>query len=360
MTSEGWLRYYTSGFSLEIAWRVTAGEVVVLYGPSGVGKTTTLKAIAGLLRPQEGYLALGGETVFDSRTGRWVPPHHRKVGYVPQEMRLFPHLSVGDNIAFGLARWWSREERRRRVAELVEAFSLEGLEARWPWQLSGGQQQRVSLARALAPRPRLLLLDEPLVALDAELRRQVRRELRQSVASWGIPVVLVTHDQEEALALGTRVIVLAEGRVAAEGEPVAVLGRPPRLGVARLLGVENVYQGVVEERQPPDGVMTCRVNGVRVVLPLGESAPGQVVRFGVRASDVLVAVEEPRGLSARNLLLGQVLRLEPEAAGVRVELDCGLPVVAHVTPAAVKKLGLAPERRAWAVIKTSSFFLTHS
>ena len=354
--SEGRFRLRLDAFALDVAWRVGEGEVLVLFGPSGAGKTTTLRAIAGLIRPEDGVAVVGGETVFDSSAGLWMPPHLRRVGYVPQDYRLFPHLSVAQNVAFGLGKW-AAVDRRRRVKELASGLELTGLEDRRPHQLSGGQQQRVALARALAPRPRLLLLDEPFAALDPELRREVRGQVRRHLAEWGVPVILVTHDRETALALGSQALVLDDGRVAAEGVPISALGRPPSLGLASLLGVENQYEGVVVERLPALGSMACRVGSVTVTLPLGEAGEGERAAFGVRASEVIVAVEEPRGLSAQNVLPGRVLRLDPVPEGVSVQLDCGIPISALLTARSVERLGLSPGLPIWTVVKASSFAL---
>jgi molybdate transport system ATP-binding protein len=354
--SEGHIRHRLGSLALDITWRVEEGEVLVLFGPSGAGKTTTLRAIAGLFKPDEGATIVGGERVFESSAGLWKLPHQRKVGYVPQDYRLFPHLSVWQNIAFGLGAW-SKDDRRRRVEELIEGLGLRGLEQRRSHVLSGGQQQRVALARALAPRPQLLLLDEPFAALDPELRREVRGEVRRYLAEWGVPVMLVTHDRETALALGSDTIVLDEGQVVARGAPVSALGRPPSSGLASLLGVENRYEGIVVERWPILGSMTSKVGDVTVALPLGEAMEGEAVAFGVRANEVIVAVDEPRGLSAQNVLPGRVVRLDPVPEGVLAILDCGMPISALLTVQSVERLGLAPGVSAWAVIKASSVAL---
>jgi molybdate transport system ATP-binding protein len=354
--SEGHIMHRLGSLVLDIAWRVGEGELLVLFGPSGAGKTTTLRAIAGLLKPDGGTTVVGGERVFDSAAGLWKLPHRRRVGYVPQDYRLFPHLPVWQNIAFGLGAW-RNHDRRRRVEELIEGLGLRGLEQRRSPTLSGGQQQRVALARALAPRPQLLLLDEPFAALDPELRREVRGEVRRYLAERGVPVMLVTHDRETALALGSDTIVLDEGRVVARGAPVSALGRPPSSGLASLLGVENRYEGIVVERWPILGSMASRIGDVTVTLPLGEAMEGETVAFGVRANEVIVAVEEPRGLSAQNVLPGRVVRLEPVPEGVLAILDCGMPISALLTVQSVERLGLAPGVSAWAVIKASSFAL---
>ena len=215
--AKGWITCRVGDFTLETDFEVDPGQVLVLFGPSGAGKTTTLRSIAGLLRPQQGQIQLSGRLVYDSASGVWVPPHLRRVGYLTQEHNLFPHLRVSDNIAYGLS---SRRSAAAgsRVQELLETFRLGGLAQRYPWELSGGQQQRVALARALAPAPQALLLDEPFASLDAELRRALQGELRAILSRSNLPVILVTHDREEALALGDAVQVIAEGRTLSKGE----------------------------------------------------------------------------------------------------------------------------------------------
>ena len=231
----GWVRCELTNFTLETEWEAGPGEVLVLYGPSGAGKTTTLRAIAGLVRPREGHIEVGGRAVYDGEAKVWVAPHQRNVGYLTQQYNLFPHLTVGGNIRYGLSRQ-AAPEQRARVESLVGALQLEGMEGRRTWELSGGQQQRVALARALATNPAALLLDEPFSSLDAELRRAIRGEIRAILAQTNIPVILVTHDREEALALGDTVQVIDEGKTLDRGEPLRMLGQPGQGRVARLVG----------------------------------------------------------------------------------------------------------------------------
>jgi molybdate transport system ATP-binding protein len=357
MVSQGWFQASLGDFRLEVAWRVEPGEVLVLFGPSGAGKTQTLRAIAGLLRPHAGRMEVDSQTVYDSQESIWAPPHQRRVGYVPQEYRLFPHLTVSQNIAFGLkprAQAGSSPELRR----LLDAFDLSPLAGQRPHQLSGGQRQRVALARALATSPRLLLLDEPFSALDAELRRTLRTELRRRLASWNIPVVLVTHDREEALAFGHRVLVMELGSIVAEGVPLQVLGQPPTSLVARLVGVENLYQALVTAISPQNGTMLCRVGEVDLEASLADVRVGERLGLGLRSRDVILAIQRPQGLSARNILEGRVAAMEARSPGLQVEVDChGLLVRSLVTQEAAQELGLSPGNTVWVIVKASSFFL---
>lgn len=219
-------------------------ELVVLFGPSGSGKSLTLRAIAGLLRPDRGRIELPGGVVFDSARGLDLPPQARNVGYVVQELALFPHLTVAENLSFALHRW-SAADLRARTAELVEVLGLQGLEDRYPRSISGGQQQRVALGRALASRPAVLLLDEPFSALDASIRTALRREIAGLRRQLGLATLFVTHDLEDAFALADRIAVYDAGAVLQCGPRVEVFADPASVRVAELLEARNVIPGRV-------------------------------------------------------------------------------------------------------------------
>ena len=364
-SARGWVQCQVGDFHLETGWEIEPGQVLVLFGPSGAGKSTTLRAIAGLLRPVRGHVEIGGRVVYDGGAGVWVPTHKRRLGYLTQQYHLFPHLKVAANIAFGLQDRGS-PGGRDRVSELSDLLQLSGLEDRYPWELSGGQQQRVALARALAPNPEMLLLDEPFASLDAELRRNLRRELRAMLAQSPVPVMLVTHDREEALALGDSVQVIDGGRTLVTGDPLAVLGQPGLGRVARLVGVENLFNLTVQERNPRDGTMTCVGQGLRLEVPLDSHIPGGAappgggqdrVTVGIRASDIILAKEELSGSSARNRLQGQVVSVESSPPGYAVTLDCGQPLRCQITGASLEEMGIRTGQRLWAVFKASSCFL---
>jgi molybdate transport system ATP-binding protein len=236
------------GFSLDVAWGA-GDEVVALFGASGAGKTLTLQCLAGLIRPDRGRLVVKGRVFFDSERGVSLPPQERRLGYVFQGYALFPHLSVEENIAYGL-RELSRGERRRRAGAVMERLGIAALAPRRPRELSGGQQQRVALGRALAVDPEVLLLDEPLSALDAPLRRQLRDELMATVREWGTATVLVTHDLAEAFQLADRIVIYGEGRVVQAAPKSEILSRPASEQVARLMGVRNILHGTVLKATP--------------------------------------------------------------------------------------------------------------
>ena len=362
--SRGWLECRIGDFQVSLDWEVEPGRTLVLFGPSGSGKTTALRAMAGLLRPTSGRVEIRGQVVYDGAARIWVPAHRRRVGYLTQDYHLFPHLNVTRNIAYGLSAD-DRKEARDRVDELLDTFQLRGLEGRYPWELSGGQQQRVALARAISARPRLLLLDEPFSALDWELRRALRQELRATLERSPIPVVLVTHDREEALSMGDDVQVLSDGQCIARGAPVEVLGQPGQAPVARLVGVENLFRMNVVSRHPRDGTMRLAGEGEHTDFSLeapldgGAPAPGTQdrVTVGIRASDIILSLMEPAGSSARNRLPGTVARVEPRPPGYTVELDCGVPLRCQVTGASLEEMQIRPGQRLWAVFKASSCFL---
>jgi molybdate transport system ATP-binding protein len=231
------------GFTLDVAWEA-GDEVVTLFGPSGAGKTLTLQCLAGLIRPDAGRIVVNGTVFFDGGRGIDMPPQRRRLGYVFQGYALFPHLSVRDNVAYGL-RDLPAVARRRRTQEVLERLGLVDLGARRPRELSGGQQQRVALGRALAPDPALLLLDEPLSALDLPLRQALRDDLRAVLAEWHTAAVLVTHDFTEAYRLGDRIVVYENGRVIQAAPRAELLWQPASGRVAGIVGIRNVLHGTV-------------------------------------------------------------------------------------------------------------------
>jgi len=236
------------GFTLDVTWEA-GDEVVTLFGPSGAGKTLTLQCLAGLIRPDAGRIVVNGTVFFDDARGVDMPTQRRRLGYVFQGYALFPHLSVRDNVAYGL-RDLPAAARRQRTQEVLERLGLVDLGARQPRDLSGGQQQRVALGRALAPDPALLLLDEPLSALDLPLRQSLRDDLRRILAEWGTAAVLVTHDFTEAYRLGDRIVVYENGRVIQAAPRAELLWQPASERVAGIVGIRNVLRGTVLKASP--------------------------------------------------------------------------------------------------------------
>ena len=361
----GWVESRLGDFVLETSWDTERGEVLVLFGPSGAGKTSTLRAVAGLLRPDRGRIEVGGKLVYESGSRTWVPPHLRRVGYMTQQYHLFPHLTVEENIGYGL-RGRPREQARDAVGTLLDSLLLAELASRRTWELSGGQAQRVALARALATTPDVLLLDEPFSSLDGELRRQLRGEIRGILARTNIPVIMVTHDREEALALGDTVQVIDRGRTLDRGDPLRVLGQPGQGRLARLVGVENVLPMRVAARNPRDGTMECVFRegegspeeSFRLEAPISDFDEGEEVTVGLRASDVILATERLVSSSARNQALGTVTGVELRPPGYQVTLECsGVSLHCHITGTSLTEMGVHPGQELWAVFKASSCFL---
>ncbi len=278
------IEHRLNGFTLRPRFSAER-ELVVLFGHSGSGKSLTLRAIAGLLRPHRGRILIDGRPVFDAEHGVDVPPQARGVGLVVQHYALFPHLTVRENIAFGL-HGLPRRERERRVAELVALLGLAGLEARRPHELSGGQAQRVALARALAPRPRLLLLDEPFSALDSALRVTLRRELARLRRELDLTIVFVTHDLREAYNLADRIAVFDAGRVLQVDDREAVFNRPACRRVAELTEVRNIWRGVVTEVAAEH--VTVQTPRFALRAAAGPFRPGQPVNVCIRPERVIL------------------------------------------------------------------------
>jgi len=309
-------------FHLDVAFEAER-ELVVLFGPSGSGKSVTLGAIAGLRTPERGRIQIGDRVVFDAIARINLPPQRRDVGYVVQQLALFPHLDVAENIAYGLG-GLGRAERRARTSELIALLRLDGLEERMPAQLSGGQQQRVALARALARPTEALLLDEPFSALDETLRASLRSELVRLRAELNLPVVFVTHDLREAFLLGDRIAVLDGGRVLQYGPRESIFNEPATRRVAELTGVRNIFEARVSQSGVEAGGLRLRA----ATLP-GSSG---MVDVAIRSEHCnLLRHDATRplpencfiALITEDLSYGSahVLRLEPESVGVPLEVE---------------------------------------
>ncbi len=325
-------------------------SVTALLGASGCGKTTILRCLAGLERPERGWIRFGEEVWFDAERRVHLPPQRRGIGFLFQDYALFPHLTVDDNIAYGVTDV-SRRMRRRRAAEIMERFQLDGLGRRYPRQLSGGQQQRVALARVVIRRPRLLLLDEPLSSLDGPTRSEVRRELRQVLRAIGVPTVLVTHDQIEAITLADHVVVLSEGSVRQSGSVEDVFSRPEDLSVARIVGIETVVHGTVTGVD--NGLTTVSV-GETLVVVLGAGLIGDRVSLCIRGEDVILQEASKRTSGIRNQFPGQVLDVVHEGTMMRVGVDCGFRLTAVITKQTREELQLQEGSPVTALVKAAA------
>lgn len=339
-------------FRLEnISLRVHAGECHAVLGPSGSGKSTLLKAILGVLPCQSGRLRLDGKDLAG------VPVERRGLGYVPQDLALFPHLTVRENILYSARARGVREATLQPLLDLlIAATGLRPLLDRHPDALSGGERQRVGLVRALAARPKLVLMDEPFAALDESLRRELWGLVCDLRRQWGLTLLLVTHDLAEAYVLSDRVTVLLEGRVAQQGDKSDVYGRPVDAGVARFLGVETLQPGTVVETR--DGMAVVDVGGTRLQA-LAFPGLRKDVLVSIRGEDVALETEQgPKSVgSARNRLEARVVAVQIGSPLVCVELDVGFPLLALVTRAACEELALQPGRTVTAILKAPAVHL---
>jgi len=346
------LKAFRCGFTLEVAIE-SDGPWVGVVGPSGAGKSTLLDAVAGLV-PSIGTVRIGSKVLQDTTHGISLPVRERRCGYVFQGEALFPHLTVAVNLAFGM-RDRGQIAAQERFTEVVEVLDLGTLLDRRPPILSGGERQRVALARALLSEPVVLLFDEPLTGLDPALRERVLDYLARARARFAHPTLFVSHRLEDVLALSDHVVVLEQGRVAAAGDARTLLTGAHRSALSRLIGFENVFEVEVTGIDADAGTVREKSAGLfQVVLPPGRVSTGDRVRVGVRAEDVLLAAEHPGRTSARNLIPGTLVSLTPRGGLTLVEVDCGIPLVAKVTPAAVSDLGLAPGGKVWCLFKAHS------
>jgi molybdate transport system ATP-binding protein len=328
---------------VELDVAVADGEVLAVLGPNGAGKSTLLRVLAGLLPPDAGRVAVDGLPWDDVAARVHLPAHRRRVGMVFQDHLLFPHLTVAGNVAFGLrTRGIPWAEARRTAAGWLDRVGLAELADQRPGQLSGGQAQRVALARALATDPALLLLDEPLSALDARTRLTVRAELRRHLAAFAGSTVLVTHDPVDAMALADRVVVVEDGRVVQAGAPADVARHPRTDYVARLVGL-SLLPGAGAGR-------TVRLDGGGEVA-VAEEVSGPVFA-AVRPESVALFLARPDG-SPRNVWPLRLAGAVPHGTTVRCELEGAVPLVADVTATAFAELGLAPGAEVWAAVKAS-------
>lgn len=363
------IAHHFADFALELELS-SRGPALGIFGASGSGKTTLLHAIAGLFRPEQGRIAVGERLVFvradrragepadpraDDRSGNlWVPPERRRLALVTQDALLFPHRSVRGNLGFapGAAARLEAPAGRR----ILDVLRIGPLLERRIENLSGGERQRVAIGRALLANPSLLLLDEPTSALDAELSRDVLGLLMQVKQTLAVPMVFVTHRASELLALADDCVVLEAGRVVAQGLPVEVLKRPRALGLASLVGVDNLLRVPVVSHDEAGGVTLLGLgSGVTLAAPLCEAPVGTAIEVGFYADEVLICLEKPAGISARNALACVVVAIDRVGHEVLVGLRIGeTSILARITPAAARELALETGLGVVALVKTSA------
>jgi molybdate transport system ATP-binding protein len=335
-------------FEVRAAFEAEAGQTVALLGPNGAGKSTLVASVAGLEAPAEGRITLDGSVLDDAGSGTHVPPERRPVGVVFQDLLLFPHLSALENVAFPLrARGVERAEARRRSTELLERLELRDRIRARPRDLSGGEAQRVALARALIAEPGLLLLDEPLSALDAGARARIRDLIREELASFPGVRVLVTHDPVEASTLADRLVLLEAGRVTQIGTPEEIRSMPRSRYAADLVGV-NAFAGPLEPFE--EGAGRLVVDDVELIVPWPEDFEGGGVIALLRPAAVTLSLEAPSG-SARNVVRGRVATIAIEGERARIRMATRPPIAAEITLGSLERLGLREGAEVWASFK---------
>jgi len=341
-------------FALKAAFSSDAA-VTALFGRSGCGKSSVLNLVAGLLRPDRGRVTVGGRVLFDSGTGVFVPPEQRRIGYVFQDGLLLPHLSVRQNLVYG--RFFTPPaERWADFDRIVGLLDLAPLLERRPHRLSGGEKQRVAIGRALLASPRLLLLDEPLASLDAGRRGEILYYIERLRDEVGVPILYVSHEIEEVVRLAGHLVLFSDGRVAAAGDLGELMGR---IELRRLVGRYEggaVIEARVAAQDLASGLARLAFPGGELLVPEVDALVGETLRVRVRARDVSIALEEPRGVSVLNCLRGRVAEIGAEpGASVDVRIDvAGTPLLARITRHSAERLALAPGLEVWAMVKAVS------
>lgn len=354
MTLSVEISHEQGGFSLDAAFECGAG-VTALFGRSGAGKTSLVSAIAGLIRPRKGRVVFDGETLFDSEKHIHVRAGRRRFGYVFQEGRLFPHLTVRQNLVY--SHWFDRAlYSASDFAHVVELLGISELLQRRPAQLSGGEKQRVAIGRALLAKPRLLLLDEPLASLDAKRKMEILRYLRLLRDETHIPMVYVSHVVEEVLELADQVVLLAAGRVVASGDVEAVMGRPELLPSGGLFEGGTVIEARVVGIDTEDALATLGFDGGTLTVGNFDARVGERVRVRIRAREVSIALAPPQHISIQNILHGEITALdEPHGSSVNVAISVGAARLrARITRRAARQLALVPGMQVYALIKAVS------
>ncbi len=346
-----------AGFSLEAAFTAGPGGVTALFGKSGSGKTTLVNLIAGLDRPDRGRVAVRGTVLVDTAAGVWVPPHRRRVGYVFQESRLFPHLTVRNNLLYGRL-FAPRDAGAEPLSRVVELLDIGHLLDRRPRNLSGGERQRVAIGRALLAAPRLLLLDEPLAGLDLARKAEILPYLERLRDELRLPMVYVSHQLDEVARLATTLVLLSQGRVSAAGPVGEVLARADLFPLLGRFEAGGILRATVEAHDTVWGLTRLATAGGPLSVPMLDAPVGTRMRVRVRARDVLLATAPPVGLSARSALAGRVAEIAGDGPVAEVAVAIGPDgadrLLARVTRQAVAELGLAAGTPVFAVVKAAA------
>jgi molybdate transport system ATP-binding protein len=348
------VRHALGAFRLDAAFAAEAG-ITALFGRSGAGKTTIVNAIAGLLRPEAGRIAVDGRVLYDSARGIDLPPHRRRLGYVFQDARLFPHLTVRQNLLFG--RWFARRGGADGLAGVVEMLGIGGLLERRPGALSGGEKSRVAIGRALLARPEALLMDEPLASLDPARKDEILPYIERLRDEVRVPIVYVSHAVPEVARIATTIVLIEAGRVTAAGPAATLMSDPPLFPAFGRWEAGSTLPGRVVAHEPAEALTRVAVSGGELRLPRFAAPPGAPVTLWVRARDVILALTPPEAISALNVLPAVVTTVGRDAAGiVDVQLVCGDDrLLARITRASSARLGIAPGLRLHVVLKSVAF-----
>jgi molybdate transport system ATP-binding protein len=349
------IRHRLGALSLDAAFE-SSGRLTALFGPSGSGKTSLVNIIAGLIQPEHGFVRVDGTTLVDTKTGAFVPKHRRRIGYVFQDARLFPHMTVRQNLAYG--RWFvPRVERYADQQHVVDLLGIGDLLDRRPGRLSGGEKQRVAIGRALIASPRLILMDEPLASLDEQRKAEILPYIERLRDETKVPIVYVSHAIAEVARLATDVVLLASGKVTASGPTAEILQRLDLLPLDEAGEGGSLLDMAVDRHDEEFGMTVLRSAAGEIRVPRIDAPAGTPIRLRIRARDVMVATEKPRGLSALNVLSGRVAGISSGGGPVvDIRIDCsGEAVLARLTRQSTHTLGLALGQEVFAVVKTVSF-----
>ena len=347
------IRKRLAEFELDVDVSLPASTVAV-FGPSGSGKSTLLNAIAGLLRPDAGRIAIRQEVLFDDGEKINLPPEARRLGLVPQDGLLLPHRTVKQNLLYGYRRVRGRP-RRVELDEVAEVLEIGHLLGRYPGNLSGGERQRVALGRALLASPHLLLFDEPLASIDATLKGKILSYLQRAIAHFGIPALYISHDRSEVTRLADTIVVLRQGKVIACGRYNDIIDSP---GVYRAFtreGIDNVLEATILANKQDEGYSEVQVRSTVFKVPLMEAPAGSIIILNIKAGDIILARDRPARISTRNVLPGSVKRLADVGDLLLAHIDVGCELIVELTPEAVRELEIGEGARIWALIKTNAF-----
>ena len=357
----GWIKHTIGSFALDYKWNIPNGETLALFGPSGSGKSLTLNLLSGFIIPQNAHFEIDGKLVVDTSRGVYQPIDKRDIGYVPQEYNLFPHLSVGKNVAYGLFNW-ADERKESRVSELLHWLEIEDLSHRSPETLSAGQKQRVAFARAIARKPRLLLLDEPFANLDEALRTVLRQKLREEIIELGIPVIFVSHDWSDVEALAHQVSVLSKGSIVDQSTTRRL--HQPVLEFRRNLVRENhiCLYGHVTQSGLAGHLSSCSVNGVSLLVEQSIADVGERLSVIIDPRDFIVFFDNPENSTAENILEGTVIDLGfVNSSKTRLTIDCGIETEVNIVMSRqlIKRCGVKLGQHIWLLIRSHDIKVQH-